>query len=64
MASGTVYVASEDGTVTAVDADSGDRVWASTADDALLARPAVADGTLFVGTERGTLYALDTASNP
>jgi len=53
----TAYVTSANGTVTALDGDSGAHVW-STELGAVAGAPLVADGTVYVRAT-GTVYALD-----
>jgi len=54
---GTVYAATEDGTVTAV--KSGSELWNYKTPKSITTSPALApDGTLYVGSEDGKVYAL------
>lgn len=54
---GTVYAATEDGTVTAV--KNGSELWSYRTPDNITTSPALApDGTLYVGSEDGKVYAL------
>ena len=59
VANGTVYAASQDGTVRAMDADSGDPEWTATFGSDLYASPAVVDGVVYIGTPGG-MVALRT----
>jgi outer membrane protein assembly factor BamB len=59
---GTVYVGSGDGNVYAIDARSGQRVWAFRTGNVVHASPAVVDGTVYIGSWDTYLYALDAAS--
>lgn len=62
-ASTTVYVGSDDGTLYAVDAETGEEVWAfDEPDDHLFSSPTVVDGIVYVGSADGTLYAVDAAA--
>ncbi|CAH0532868.1 Outer membrane protein assembly factor BamB [Vibrio stylophorae] len=57
-----VYTADRDGTVSAFDEESGDRVWQVTVnhgDSALSAGPTVSYESVFVGSEDGLLFALN-----
>jgi len=54
---GTVYAATEDGTVTAV--KNGSELWSFKTPGSIKTSPALApDGTLYVGSEDGKIYAL------
>ncbi|MFA1611264.1 outer membrane protein assembly factor BamB family protein [Halobellus rubicundus] len=57
VADGSVYVADESGTVTAVGVD-GDRRWSQSLDGAIYGGVAVAGGHVFVGTTAGEVVAL------
>ncbi len=56
---GVVYVGSDDHTVYAFDAVTGDGIWIYTTGGRVLASPAILDGTVFVGSYDKSLYALD-----
>jgi outer membrane protein assembly factor BamB len=58
----TVYVGSNDRTLYALDATSGDQKWSFSALDGIRSTPAVVDGTVYVGSDDNRLYALDAAS--
>ena len=62
VANGIVYVGSGDGNVYAINAQSGQRVWAFHTGNVVHASPAVADGTVYVGSWDTYFYALDAAS--
>ena len=56
---GTIYVASHDGALYAIDAD-GTVKWTFTTGDRSWSTPAVAeDGTIYVGSDDDHLYAVD-----
>ncbi|MFW5974329.1 MAG: PQQ-binding-like beta-propeller repeat protein, partial [Natrialbaceae archaeon] len=61
VADGTVYVASTDGSLTALDAASGEAVdgWPVELDEGTVSPPTVADGTVYVGSGDGSVYAVD-----
>ncbi len=55
-----VYVGSDDGSLYAVDAETGEAVWRfDDPSDAVSSSPTVVDGTVYVGSIDGTLYAVD-----
>jgi len=54
VADGTVYAASKDGRLAALDADDGSVRWRRALDDAVYQPPAVAGGTVVVGAGNGT----------
>jgi len=58
---GTVYVGSDDETLYAVDAATGDQEWAEPLDP-IQSSPTVVDGTVYVGSNDGTLHAVDAAT--
>ena len=62
VAGGTVYVASGDGQVYALDAATGRPRWTYTTGSILYSSPAVAGGTVYVSDDNGTVYALDAGS--
>jgi PGF-CTERM protein len=64
VADGTVYFGSDDGTLYAVDAATGEQEWAFTHQPpyAVDSSPTVADGTVYVGSQGGNLYAVDAAT--
>lgn len=53
-----IYTANEDGRISAVDMETGKRVWRHKTEFTISAGPTVADGQLFVGTRDGRLVAL------
>jgi len=58
-----VYLTSLDHQVYALNARTGEKIWAAPLDGAVLGTPALGlDGTLYVGTFGGTMFALDAAS--
>ncbi len=56
---GTVYVGSDDGTVYALDTDTGETAWTAETGGPVRSSPAVVDGTVYVGSDDGTVYAFD-----
>ncbi|WP_418283178.1 PQQ-binding-like beta-propeller repeat protein [Halorubrum sp. DTA98] len=63
VADGTVYVGSLDETVYALDAVTGEVVWAFDGPaDQVNGSPTVFAGSVYVGSDAGTLYALDADS--
>ncbi len=60
---GRIYFGSSDGHyVTAVDPDSGKRVWLVRTPDNVIASPVLADSILYVADMSGNLFALDAAT--
>lgn len=59
---GRVYVGSGDGSVYAVDAQTGLLVWKFATGDVVHASPAIANNTVFIGSWDSNLYALDADS--
>jgi len=57
-----VFIGSSDGSVYAIDLESGHQVWAYQTGDAVEATPCVVEGSVFVGSSDGFLYALDAKS--
>jgi outer membrane protein assembly factor BamB len=62
VADGTVFVGSSDGTLYALDAETGEERWRFPVRGQVRTTPAVASGLAFVGGRGGGLYALDTDS--
>ncbi len=58
VADGVVYVGSNDDTVYAIDADSGDVRWTFLTEGSVVSSPAVVDGVVYVGSFDTNLYAL------
>ncbi len=58
---GTVYVATDAGTVHALDAADGDERWSESLEGGRSQSPCVVDGLVVVGTEEDELVALDAA---
>ena len=59
----TVYVGSDDNTLYAVDAATGEQEWAFTQpSSSVFSSPTVVDGTVYVGSDDETLYAVDAAT--
>lgn len=59
VAEGAVYVGSDDGSVYAIDAETGMERWAFATGDEVAASPAVADGIVYIGSLDDSVYALD-----
>jgi outer membrane protein assembly factor BamB len=57
-----VYLASEDGALTAVDLETGAEVWSVDTGTGFPTDPVIADGVVYVGNQAGPLHALDAAS--
>jgi outer membrane protein assembly factor BamB len=55
---GTAYVGGHDGTLCAVDTESGREEWAFEAGGNILSSPTVADGTVYLGSSEGSSGAL------
>jgi outer membrane protein assembly factor BamB len=70
VVNGTVYVGSDGGNVSALDAQTGERAWRFETGGAVEASPTVVDiaagegdpGTVFVGSRDGSVYAIDAAT--
>lgn len=62
IAEGTLYAASHDGEVVAVNAASGKRAWAVKTKLALSAGPEVGQGVLVLGSSDGDVVALDAGN--
>ena len=62
VSSGVVYVASHDGKVEALTADSGKLLWKAKTKLQLSAGPAMSDGVVVVGASNGVLLALDATT--
>ena len=59
---GAVYVGSEDHSVYAFDAATGDQLWSTPTGDVVQSSPALWDRMVFVGSFDGGIYALDGAN--
>lgn len=59
---GTVFVGADDGTIYAIDLQTGDLEWTDETDGGILASPTVADRTVYFGNDSVRLYALDAAT--
>ncbi len=57
-----VYIGSPDGTVYALNAAAGAKLWSFTAGGHVVSSPAVANGVVYVGSDDGTVYALNAAA--
>ncbi|MFJ1604567.1 PQQ-binding-like beta-propeller repeat protein [Streptomyces sp. NPDC088253] len=60
VAEGTVYIGSEDMSLWAVDAATGEERWRPQAHGELHSTPVVADGTVYVGSLDDFLYVIHT----
>jgi len=56
---GVVYAGSDDGSLYALNADSGKLLWSFATGDEIHSIPAVVDGSIYVGSNDNHLYALD-----
>ena len=59
IASGVIYVGSEDGKFYALDINTGKELWAYDTEAMITSSPAVDNGVVFVGSHNGTLYAFE-----
>ncbi|WP_247730462.1 PQQ-binding-like beta-propeller repeat protein [Halovivax limisalsi] len=59
---GTVYIASRDNHLYALDADTGAKRWAFETGRLMESSPTVVDGTVYVGSFDGNVYAVDAAT--
>jgi outer membrane protein assembly factor BamB/serine/threonine protein kinase len=59
VANGTVYVGSYDGSLYALDAQTGRKLWSFLTGSHIYSSPAVANGVVYVGSDDYSLYALD-----
>ena len=57
MANGVVYMASNDGSVFALDARTGGELWRRFIGDPVGSSPTVADGVVYIGSEDNYVYA-------
>ena len=57
---GVVYVGNKDGSLYALDAESGAKRWSFKTGDEVYASPAVVGGIVFVASADGNLYALSS----
>jgi outer membrane protein assembly factor BamB len=58
----TIYVASMDHNVYAVNPGNMNQIWKTELDASITASPTVVDGTMYIATIGGTVYALDAAT--
>lgn len=58
MVDGVVYVGSDDGSVYAVNADTGKEIWSYATGGPVDSSPAIFDGVVYVGSNDGNLYAI------
>ena len=59
VADGVVYFGSDDDSVNAVDASTGDPLWRFEAGEVIRSTPTVTGGTVYVGSNDNHAYALD-----
>lgn len=59
VVNGIVVFGSFDGTVYAIDAETGDEIWTVDTQAKVYSSPTIADGTVYIGALDGTLYAID-----
>jgi len=59
---GVIYVGSEDKSLHAIDAATGERKWVFAVDAIIDASPVYNNGLLFIGTDTGVLHAIDSAT--
>jgi outer membrane protein assembly factor BamB len=62
IASGMVFIGSDDGRLYAIDAAAGKQVWAFETKDAIEAPPLVMDGIVYIGSRDTFFYAIDAAT--
>lgn len=62
VASGIVYVGSNDGNIYALNATNGKKTWNYSTSGAVHSSPAVVDGVVYVGSRDGNLYALNSTN--
>lgn len=62
VADNRVFVANRDGSVVALDLDSGKRIWRTRTKDALISGPATAAGVVLAGSRNGQVVALSSAT--
>jgi outer membrane protein assembly factor BamB len=59
IASGVIYVGSEDGMFYALDINTGKELWSYDTGMMITSSPAIDNGVVFVGSHNGTLYAFE-----
>ena len=59
---GIIYVGSDDGTLYAVEAETGTEQWTFETGDSIQSSPTVVDDIVYFGSQDNILYAVDTAS--
>jgi outer membrane protein assembly factor BamB len=62
LAGGVVYVGSDNDTVYAINAGTGQSVWSFTTTGPVNSSPTVANGVVYVGSDGGIVYALNAAT--
>jgi len=62
VASGMVYIFSEDGNLYALNASTGAKLWSYATGSAGLSSPAVANGVVYFGSGNGNVYALNATT--
>ena len=59
MAEGLVNAGSQDATLNALNARTGEKVWSYTTGGSIISTPGVANGFLYVGSNDQSLYAFN-----
>ena len=62
VADGVVYIGSDDHSLYALTADTGELLWSFDTEDVIRSTPTVVDGRVFFGSNDNHLYALDAAT--
>ena len=62
MVGGIIYVGSDDGTLYAVDAETGTEQWTFETGDSVQSSPTVVDEIVYFGSQHNVVYAVDIAS--
>ena len=62
VANGVVYAGSDDNSVYALDAATGQMLWSYQTSDAIRSTPTITGGAVYVGSSDGHVYALDAGS--
>ncbi len=60
LANGRAFVATRDGQILCLNADTGEELWRATIGEPITFQPAVAHGRVFVATNLGRLYCIET----
>jgi outer membrane protein assembly factor BamB len=59
---GTVYIGSEDGSVYALNASTGQVQWSHPTGGSVLGSPSVTAGSVYIGSGDGSVYALNAVT--